>query len=52
MLSVGEVVEHSTPEETTVAEPAPASTAADSVTESAESAPAPAPAPVVSSVDR
>jgi hypothetical protein len=52
MLSVGEVVEHSAPEETTVAEPAPVSTAAaaDSVTESAESAPTPA--PVVIPVDR
>ena len=50
MLSVGEVVEHPAPEETTVAEPAPAATVAESVTEGAESAPAPA--PVVSSVDR
>jgi hypothetical protein len=50
MLSVGEVVEHPAPEETTVAELAPESTAAEGVTESAESAPAPA--PFVISVDR
>jgi hypothetical protein len=51
MLSVGEVVEHSAPEETTVAERAPLSTApvsiaAESVTESADSAPTPAPVAV------
>jgi hypothetical protein len=50
MLSVGEVVEHSAAEDVTVAEPAPVSTAAESVTESADSEPAPA--PVVCSVDR
>jgi hypothetical protein len=51
MLSVGEVVEHPAAEETTtVAELAPASTAEESVTESADSAPPPA--EVVSSVDR
>jgi len=49
MLSVGEVVEDCVPEATTVAEPAPVSTAADSVTEGADSAPAPD--PVVVRVD-
>jgi hypothetical protein len=50
MLSVGEVVEHSAPDDPAVPVPAPASTVAESVTESADSAPAPA--PVVSPVDR
>jgi hypothetical protein len=49
MLSVGEVVEDSAPEDRTIAEPAPVSTAAESVTETADSAPAPA--PVIISVD-
>ncbi len=50
MLSVGEVVEHSTLEDTAVAEPAPVPTSAESVTENTDSASAPA--PVVVSVDR
>ena len=49
MLTVGEVVEQPAPEDTTVAEPAPVSTAAESVTDRADSAPAPA--PVVICVD-
>ena len=50
MLSVGEVVEDAAPEETMVAEPAPESTAAESITDGAAD-PA-APPPVVISVER
>jgi hypothetical protein len=50
MLSVGEVVEHPAPEETTVAEPVPVSTPVESVTDCADNAPTPD--PVVISVDR